>query len=68
MFGPAGGGALIEALSWRAIFWVNVPLIVVTILLTCGRRRGEQDPEADRAIDWVGIAMSAAGLGARCTR
>ncbi len=32
VLGPAGGGALVEALSWRAIFWVNMPLIVVTVV------------------------------------
>ena len=63
VLGPAGGGALIEALSWRAIFWVNVPLIVVTIIVTLRIVRESKDPEADRAIDWAGIAMSAAGLG-----
>ncbi|HJX33451.1 MAG TPA: MFS transporter, partial [Solirubrobacterales bacterium] len=26
VIGPAGGGALVGALSWRAIFWVNLPL------------------------------------------
>jgi len=31
VLGPAGGGALIGALSWRAIFWVNIPLIAVTV-------------------------------------
>src|ERR687892_1168272 len=63
VFGPAGGGALIEALSWRAIFWVNVPLIVVTIALTLHAVEESSDPEADRAIDWTGILLSAAGLG-----
>ena len=63
MLGPAGGGALIEALSWRAIFWVNIPLIVVTVLLTLHSVEESSDPEADRAIDWVGIVLSAAGLG-----
>jgi len=63
VLGPAGGGALIEALSWRAIFWVNVPLIVITIMLTMRIVRESKDPQADRAIDWAGIAMSAAGLG-----
>ena len=28
VIGPAGGGALVEAISWRAIFWVNVPLVI----------------------------------------
>jgi EmrB/QacA subfamily drug resistance transporter len=63
VIGPAGGGALVEAVSWRAIFWVNVPLVIFTVLLT-RRHVGESlDPEADRTIDWLGILMSAAGLG-----
>lgn len=61
--GPAGGGALIEALSWRAIFWVNIPLIAVTVALTLHAVRESRDPEAFRGIDWTGIGLSAAGLG-----
>jgi EmrB/QacA subfamily drug resistance transporter len=63
VIGPAGGGALIDALSWRAIFWVNIPLVVVTILVTRAAVMESKDPEADRTIDWLGIVMSAAGLG-----
>jgi EmrB/QacA subfamily drug resistance transporter len=63
VFGPAGGGALIEALSWRAIFWVNLPLIAVTVTLTLHSVRESRDPEAFRGIDWLGIALSAIGLG-----
>jgi EmrB/QacA subfamily drug resistance transporter len=61
--GPAGGGALVEAISWRAIFWVNIPLVIFTFLLTRSHVEESLDPEADRAIDWLGILMSAAGLG-----
>ncbi len=61
--GPAGGGALVEAISWRAIFWVNVPLVIFTVLLTRSQVQESLDPEADRAIDWLGILLSAAGLG-----
>jgi EmrB/QacA subfamily drug resistance transporter len=60
--GPAGGGALIEALSWRAIFWVNIPLIAVTVALTLHAVRESRDPDAFRGIDWAGIGLSAAGL------
>jgi MFS family permease len=63
VIGPAGGGALIDALSWRAIFWVNIPLIVVTLLVTRAAVMESKDPEADRTIDWLGIALSATGLG-----
>src|SRR5258708_25955205 len=30
VIGPAGGGALIGGLSWRAVFWVDLPLLAVT--------------------------------------
>jgi EmrB/QacA subfamily drug resistance transporter len=63
VIGPAGGGALVEAVSWRAIFWVNIPLVIFTVLLTRSHVEESLDPEADRAIDWLGILMSAAGLG-----
>jgi EmrB/QacA subfamily drug resistance transporter len=61
--GPAGGGALIGLTSWRAIFWVNLPLIAVTVALTLHSVRESRDPDAFRGIDWPGIALSAAGLG-----
>jgi len=61
--GPAGGGALVEAISWRAIFLVNVPLILFTMWLAQRNVRESVDPNADRHIDWVGIVLSALGLG-----
>lgn len=64
VLGPAGGGALVEAISWRAIFWVNVPLIVFTMWLAHRSVRESVNPDADRHIDWVGILLSAVGLGA----
>jgi EmrB/QacA subfamily drug resistance transporter len=60
--GPAGGGALIEALSWRAIFWVNIPLIAATVALALHAVRESRDPDAFRGIDWPGIGLSAAGF------
>jgi EmrB/QacA subfamily drug resistance transporter len=63
VIGPAGGGALVGALSWRAIFWVNIPLIAGTVALCLHSVRESRDPEAFRGIDWPGIALSAAGLG-----
>jgi len=64
VLGPVAGGALVEAISWRAIFWVNVPLVVVTMLLAQRSVRESVNPEADRHIDWFGILFSAVGLGA----
>jgi EmrB/QacA subfamily drug resistance transporter len=63
VLGPAGGGALIGLLSWRAIFWVNLPLIAATVALTLYAVEESRDPDAFRGIDRTGIALSAAGLG-----
>jgi EmrB/QacA subfamily drug resistance transporter len=60
--GPAGGGALVSLTSWRAIFWVNLPLIAGTVMLTMNSVEESRDPDAFRGIDWGGIALSAAGL------
>jgi EmrB/QacA subfamily drug resistance transporter len=63
VFGPAGGGALIGLTSWRAIFWINLPLIAVTVWLCLRAVEESRDPGAHRGIDWLGIVLSAAGLG-----
>ncbi|HEY3435189.1 MAG TPA: MFS transporter [Solirubrobacterales bacterium] len=64
VLGPAGGGALIGITSWRAIFWVNIPLIAATVLLTLHSVEESRDEDAFLGIDWAGIALSAIGLGA----
>jgi EmrB/QacA subfamily drug resistance transporter len=61
LFGPAGGGLLIE-LDWRWIFWVNLPLVAVTVWLTLRAVPESSDPDAVRGIDGVGILLSALGL------
>jgi len=63
VIGPAGGGALIGLSSWRAIFWVNLPLIAATVALALHSVEESRDPDAFRGIDWSGIALSAVGLG-----
>jgi EmrB/QacA subfamily drug resistance transporter len=60
--GPAGGGLLIVALSWRWIFWVNVPLILFTLYLVRDSVEESFDPDAPQGVDAAGILLSAAGL------
>ena len=63
VLGPAGGGALIGLISWRAIFWVNLPLIAATVALTLHSVQESRDEGAFLGIDWLGILLSAIGLG-----
>jgi predicted MFS family arabinose efflux permease len=62
VFGPAGGGALVGLISWRAIFWVNIPLIAATVTLTLRTVEESSDPDAFRGVDVPGVLLSAAGL------
>src|SRR5262245_49142727 len=59
--GPIVGGLLIEAFDWSAIFWVNVPLGLVGIVLTVVGVRESRDPDA-RRLDPVGAILAASGL------
>ncbi len=61
--GPFLGGWLIDAVSWRAVFFINVPLIAVAVVLTVRHVPESLDPEADRTIDVAGGATLALGLG-----
>ncbi|WP_040768045.1 MFS transporter [Tsukamurella sp. 1534] len=59
--GPVLGGALTEALGWRAVFWASVPtaLAAAAMLFLVPETRAEHRAPWDVA----GIAASAAGLG-----
>ena len=63
VFGPAGGGALVGLISWRAIFWVNIPLIALTVALALRVIEESSDPaQSARGVDVPGVLLSAAGL------
>lgn len=62
--GPVLGGWIVDAWSWRVIFFINVPLALVTLGITA-RHVPESRDERNRArLDWRGGGLVAAGLGA----
>jgi len=61
--GPALGGWLVQAISWRAVFVVNLP-IGATVLWIAARRVPETRQRAARRVDAAGGALATAGLGA----
>ena len=63
MVGPLVGGWLADAADWRFIFWINVPLAVLTTLITLRAVPESRDPGA-RGLDWPGALAAMAGLGA----
>ncbi len=61
--GPVLGGVLTSGLSWRWIFFVNVPLCLLAIVVTVAKVRESHDPRAGRP-DWLGFVVFTGALGA----
>jgi EmrB/QacA subfamily drug resistance transporter len=59
--GPILGGVFIDVLSWRAVFWINVPLAAATLWLT-HRFVPESRGEYRARTDWLGCLLVTAGL------
>ncbi len=62
--GPALGGFLIDTLGWRAAFWINIPLSVVTIVLALRFMHENRDQAASGPIDRLGALVAVLGFGA----
>jgi EmrB/QacA subfamily drug resistance transporter len=61
--GPVIGGWLIENISWRAAFFVNVPLAAIVVFLSVRYMEESRDPSRVGRIDWIGAALGVLGLG-----
>jgi EmrB/QacA subfamily drug resistance transporter len=61
--GPVTGGWLIEHVSWRAVFFLNVPIAGIVVLLALRSMPESRDPSRTARIDWWGAALAIAGLG-----
>ncbi|WP_330233727.1 MFS transporter [Nocardia sp. NBC_00508] len=62
--GPFLGGWLIEMAGWRSIFFLNVPLTLVVVLVAVRHVPESRDPNAATELDLPGALVVALGLGA----
>jgi EmrB/QacA subfamily drug resistance transporter len=61
--GPLIGGVLVQAISWRAVFFVNLPVGIVMLALAQTTLPRKVTPPGGR-VDWVGVPLLIGGVGA----
>jgi EmrB/QacA subfamily drug resistance transporter len=65
ILGPLIGGILVNSISWRAAFLINVPLLLLAYYATVRHVPESRDEQASGHFDWLGsaiVAIAVAGL------
>src|SRR5205823_3872317 len=63
ILGPLVGGILVDTMSWRSAFFINVPLVAVAAWATWRHVPESRDEHATRSFDWVGAGIVALAVG-----
>jgi EmrB/QacA subfamily drug resistance transporter len=61
--GPVLGGWLVENLSWRAAFFLNLPLALAVLLISVWKVPESRDKNHRGHLDYLGSALATIGLG-----
>jgi EmrB/QacA subfamily drug resistance transporter len=62
--GPVLGGFLTEHVSWRAIFYLNIPVAIGAVTAALFAVRESRDTSVGREVDYAGVAALTTGLTA----
>jgi DHA2 family methylenomycin A resistance protein-like MFS transporter len=60
--GPVLGGLLVSGLSWRAVFWLNIPVAAIAVVLILRHVPSPASSGAPRRMDAVGQVLAIIGL------
>jgi EmrB/QacA subfamily drug resistance transporter len=63
LLGPVVGGLIVDNLTWRLAFLVNVPLVAVAAYAAIRHVTESRNPDADPRFDWVGSIVGALAVG-----
>lgn len=60
--GPPVGGWLVDAIGWRSVFYLNIPISLAAVLIA--RACVEESADGRQPLDWLGAALATSALGA----
>ena len=63
LLGPILGGLLVDNVSWRVAFLINVPLVAIALWSAIRHVVESRDPDATGHFDWVGSIVGAVAVG-----
>jgi EmrB/QacA subfamily drug resistance transporter len=63
ILGPFVGGILVDSISWRAAFFINLPLVVLALYATVRHVPESRDESASGQFDWLGASVIFLAVG-----
>jgi MFS family permease len=63
LLGQPIGGLLVDTLSWRAAFVINIPFVALALWATFSEMKESRDTDASGSFDWLGAAVGAVAIG-----
>jgi EmrB/QacA subfamily drug resistance transporter len=60
--GPSIGGILVDTLGWRSLFFLNIPLTLITVIVGQKLLRESRDANAQRKVDYVSAGLGFTGV------